>query len=877
MSKKTWMTEGFEAFRRGTFGNGGQNLYVSKKGVLQRIFQYDLNRDGYVDLVFANCQDHCESAQSYAYSLADGKRAELPGQGSVCGMVLDIDGDGYEDIVIAGRNDAAAPYASTDIYFGSPEGYSQKYHTRIPTPFTEDCTYGDFTGCGKPMLVFAMPIYPKLRIFTQTDIGLEWSGFVDLPITAHLVAACDLDGDGYDDLICRKTGETATVVYWGGKDGINTERKTELPEFPASDILQPEEEKTLQSDMERKYDSPRLLQSVKWAGRNCFTLSTGKKMIFFSANRDRQLERVLELDVPMALAAAVGDLDGDGLDDIAIASLMRDINDPRKQNSYIVWNSAEGVDKRPRTAIETSSACHVHIKGGKLAFAQCSEGKVYTNDSLLFENGDFTHPRRFESEDARRCAIVINSDGTETFVVVNHYSRSAIGCDESYVYYGGPDGYDPERREVVGCHCGVDAMIADLDDDGYAELILANNSENSIHLDVGHHIHYWGPNGYEPERTRYLKANVGWGVTAGDIDHDGYLEIVTPANKWRSIRVFRGRDDYNTWYDIDLPEGCTSRWPSMADINNDGWLDLFVTVGTYTERSYILWGGPEGFSFERSTPINVPNSINVTFADLTKNGYLDVIVGSHTQTPRGGRLYDINPHHSFVHIYWNGPDGLSESRKAVFRADAADSFAIADFNNDGWLDVFVGSYHGGKDRDINSFLYWNREGQFRELDRDLLYAHSASGCMAADFNEDSYIDLALANHKIDGDHTGFSSVWWNGPDGFDIKHQTHLPTKGPHGMISTEIGNIMDRSGDEHYYSEPYTITEDGHVAAITTDGEIPPKTSVTAHVRVNGGEWTAPEGVSVNAGDILEYRLTLSAVNCLRTPRITKVCVELE
>ena len=55
---KAWVTEGFEAFRRGTFGNAGQNLYVSRAGVLQRIYQYDLDKNGCFDLVFANCQNH---------------------------------------------------------------------------------------------------------------------------------------------------------------------------------------------------------------------------------------------------------------------------------------------------------------------------------------------------------------------------------------------------------------------------------------------------------------------------------------------------------------------------------------------------------------------------------------------------------------------------------------------------------------------------------------------------------------------------------------------------------------------------------------------------------------------------------------------------
>ena len=41
---RVWTTEGFEGFRAGTFGNGGQNLYVSRAGILQRIHQYDLDQ-----------------------------------------------------------------------------------------------------------------------------------------------------------------------------------------------------------------------------------------------------------------------------------------------------------------------------------------------------------------------------------------------------------------------------------------------------------------------------------------------------------------------------------------------------------------------------------------------------------------------------------------------------------------------------------------------------------------------------------------------------------------------------------------------------------------------------------------------------------------
>ena len=94
---------------------------------------------------------------------------------------------------------------------------------------------------------------------------------------------------------------------------------------------------------------------------------------------------------------------------------------------------------------------------------------------------------------------------------------------------------------------------------------------------------------------------------------------------------------------------------------------------------------------------------------------------------------------------------------------------------------------------------------------ELLYTHSASGSIAADFNEDGYVDLAVANHKVDGDHLGFSSVWWNGPDGFNRKNRVDLPTAGPHGMTSAEPGNALTRGAEEFYESEILQAEIDVH------------------------------------------------------------------
>ena len=62
--KGSWVERCFDDFRDGIFNNGGQNLYVSKAGVLQRIFRFDVNNDGYADLLFANSHDYVERASA---------------------------------------------------------------------------------------------------------------------------------------------------------------------------------------------------------------------------------------------------------------------------------------------------------------------------------------------------------------------------------------------------------------------------------------------------------------------------------------------------------------------------------------------------------------------------------------------------------------------------------------------------------------------------------------------------------------------------------------------------------------------------------------------------------------------------------------------
>ena len=116
--------EGFDAFRAGAFGNAGANLFVDAKGTVRRIAEQDLNGDGSFDIVFPNSHGYIERGPTTIFTKKpDGwAEKELPHDSCWKTRTLDLDGDGFEDLLIANAENGVTSILTSYVYWGGKDG-----------------------------------------------------------------------------------------------------------------------------------------------------------------------------------------------------------------------------------------------------------------------------------------------------------------------------------------------------------------------------------------------------------------------------------------------------------------------------------------------------------------------------------------------------------------------------------------------------------------------------------------------------------------------------------------------------------------------------------------------------------------------------------
>ena len=259
----------------------------------------------------------------------------------------------------------------------------------------------------------------------------------------------------------------------------------------------------------------------------------------------------------------------------------------------------------------------------------------------------------------------------------------------------------------------------------------------------------------------YPYIYMGGGVAVGDINNDGLQDIYFTANMVDN-KLYLNQGDLK-FSDITDAAGVASddRWVTgvtMADVNADGWLDIYVSVsGKFTTTANQLFlnqgvddqGVPRFEEVAQSLGIaDEGQSTQATFFDYDKDGDLDLYVANypHTSFKTANPVYRFkmdlkDPEHSDK-LYRNLGDGtFMDVTEAAGLLNFGLSLGVVtgDFDQNGWEDLYVSNDFATPDY----FYYNNGDGTF--VEKTLLTTKHTSyfgmGIDAGDLNNDGWQDL----------------------------------------------------------------------------------------------------------------------------------------
>ncbi|MCX6120075.1 MAG: FG-GAP-like repeat-containing protein [Ignavibacteriales bacterium] len=276
------------------------------------------------------------------------------------------------------------------------------------------------------------------------------------------------------------------------------------------------------------------------------------------------------------------------------------------------------------------------------------------------------------------------------------------------------------------------------------------------------------------------------GSSWADYDNDGFIDVfsVTWYGQTNSLHRQRNGMFEKITFGSVATDKTYSETASWADYDNDGYVDLYVTNSAGKLGNFLYHNNGDG-TFSKITTgaivIDAKPSRGVSWCDFDNDGYVDLFIA-----------HEANNNNS---LYWNNGDGTftAETSGAIVN-DGGDSFgcSVGDINNDGYYDVFVANYSNQ-----NNFLYLNNgKRTFTKVTADtVVNDHGYSiGSTFGDFDNDGYLDLFVAN-GFSGSSKTKNFLYHNNGNGTFTKVDT--------GVVSTDLGwsygtacGDYDRDGD---------------------------------------------------------------------------------
>jgi len=325
--------------------------------------------------------------------------------------------------------------------------------------------------------------------------------------------------------------------------------------------------------------------------------------------------------------------------------------------------------------------------------------------------------------------------------------------------------------------------LADLDGDGDPDAFLANGRNevpepNTVLWNDG--------KGNFRDSGQRLGGFESRALALADFDYDGDSDALVSNISWGEYFWNDGRGQFSSGQWVYIPAKGPEKvglWRfEPADLNEDGWIDLF-SIGccgggiphtpdgwqTLNATNAIWLGDSDGLHTKGGQLFGLGNSEAVALGDLDGDGDLDAFLANSGHLDEDGEMveFDVNE------VWLNDGQGTFTDSNQQLGSRRSYAVAVGDLDGDGDLDALVGNR--GPDE-----IWWNDgQGQYSSNEKTLgddltRYVY------LADLDQDEDLDAFLGSDR-QGD------IWWNDGRGHLSQSSQHLNYSARHAVTLGDV------------------------------------------------------------------------------------------
>lgn len=284
----------------------------------------------------------------------------------------------------------------------------------------------------------------------------------------------------------------------------------------------------------------------------------------------------------------------------------------------------------------------------------------------------------------------------------------------------------------------------------------------------------------------YQYIYMGGGVAVGDVNNDGLQDLYFTGNMvGNKLYLNQGDLKFKDITEVALVDG-ENRWVTgvtMADVDADGWVDIYVSVSGKSTTTRNLLYKNTGLN-DDGLPVFVEcaekvgiaddgHSTQGVFFDFDKDGDLDLYVANYPYAKFNSpykfyrRQVEEKNHQHSDRFYKNKGDGTFEDATAtvgIQNYGLSLGVSVGDFNQDGWEDIYVSNDFATTDH----FYFNNGDGTFTDRIWETTQHTSfyGMGTDVADFNNDGLLDILQMDMTPKGNKRSKANMASMNPAGF---------------------------------------------------------------------------------------------------------------